>query len=297
MKVLVKIFYDRFYRLLVKFRLIRNKIFYVEGKKVFFHRIKDNNLLINISINGFESHENEVIKLIKNYHWDLNEFYDIGSNVGHYSSIVSLYHKNTRVVAVEPFPLNANYIKDLKYNNQFSFEIEEKAVDSASGMIKKFYFPVSKKSSKLPGTGTLINSFKGSGGIFNDLPYEEVEVETISLDDLIGQSSKSSLIKIDCEGNEFNILHNSKLLERDNVDFIVEIMINDNDKNDIFKIMQDNGFNGFLITNAGLVREDRALTLPKPNRQDRTLWRNHFFTKKPLSEIKIFSELHYNYWI
>jgi FkbM family methyltransferase len=297
MKVLVKIFYDRFYRLLVKFRLIRNKIFYVEGKKVFFHRIKDNNLLINISINGFESHENEVIKLIKNYHWDLNEFYDIGSNVGHYSAIVSLYHENTRVIAVEPFPLNVSYIKELKYNNQFSFEIEEKAVDSASGRIKKFYFPVSKNSSKLPGTGTLINTFKGSGGIFNDLPFEEVEVETVSLDDLIGQSSMSALIKIDCEGNEFNILNNSKLLERDNVDFIVEIMINDSDKSDVFKIMKDNGFKGFLITNAGLVREERALTLPKPNRQDRTLWRNHFFTKKPLSEIKNFSELHYNYWI
>ena len=297
MKVLVKIFYDRFYRLLVKFRLIRNKIFYVEGKKVFFHRIKDNNLLINISINGFERHENEVIKLIKNYHWDLNEFYDIGSNVGHYSAIVSLYHENTRVIAVEPFPLNVSYIKELKYNNQFSFEIEEKAVDSASGRIKKFYFPVSKNSSKLPGTGTLINTFKGSGGIFNDLPFEEVEVETVSLDDLIGQSSMSALIKIDCEGNEFNILNNSKLLERDNVDFIVEIMINDSDKSDVFKIMKDNGFKGFLITNAGLVREERALTLPKPNRQDRTLWRNHFFTKKPLSEIKNFSELHYNYWI
>jgi FkbM family methyltransferase len=297
MKVLVKIFYDRFYRLLVKFRLIRNKIFYVEGKKVFFHRIKDNNLLINISINGFESHENEVIKLIKNYHWDLNEFYDIGSNVGHYSAIVSLYHENTRVIAVEPFPLNVSYIKELKYNNQFSFEIEEKAVDSASGRIKKFYFPVSKNSSKLPGTGTLINTFKGSGGIFNDLPFEEVEVETVSLDDLIGQSSMSALIKIDCEGNEFNILNNSKLLERDNVDFIVEIMINDNDKSDVFKIMKDNGFKGFLITNAGLVREERALTLPKPNRQDRTLWRNHFFTKKPLSEIKNFSKSHYNYWI
>ena len=297
MNALIKIFYDRLFRLLVKYKLIKNKIFYIEGKKVLFHRIKDNNLLINISINGFESHENEVIKLIKNYHWDLDEFYDIGSNVGHYSSIVSLYHKNTKILAVEPFPLNANYIRELKTNNQFSFEVLEKAVDSVSVLIKKFYFPVSKMSSKLPGTGTLINSFKGSGGIFNDLPYEEVEVETISLDDLIGQSSKSSLIKIDCEGNEFNILNNSKLLDRDNVDFIVEIMINDDDKNDIFNIMKSHNFKGFLITNAGLIREDRALTLPKPSRNDRTQWRNHLFTKKPLSEIKIFSESHYGYWI
>ena len=297
MRTLLKILYDKLFRLFVKFKLIRNKIFYVKDKKVFFHRIKDNNLLINISINGFESHENEVIKLIKNYHWSLEEFYDIGSNVGHYASIVNLFHENTSVTAVEPFPLNANYIRELKANNDFSFAIVEKAVDHHSGEIKKFFFPVSKKSSKLPGTGTLINSFKGSGGIFNDLPYKEIKVETISLDDLIGQSSKNSLIKIDCEGNEYNILNKSKILERDNVDFIVEIMINDLDKNDIFYVMKKHGFNGYLITNAGLVREDRPLTLPKPNRHDRTQWRNHFFTKKPLSEIENFSKSHYGYWI
>ena len=297
MRTLLKIFYDKLFRLLVKLKLIRNKTFHVKGKEVIFHSISDNNLLINISINGFESHENEVIKLVKNYHWNLEEFYDVGSNVGHYATIVSLFHENTSVTAVEPFPLNANYIRELKVKNDFSLEVVEKAVDEYSDEIKKFFFPVSKKSSRLPGTGTLINSFKGSGGIFNDLPFKEVKVKTITLDDLIGRSSKSSLVKIDCEGNEFNILNKSKILERDNVDFIVEIMINDDDKNEIFHVMKKNGFNGYLITNAGLVREDRPLTLPKPNRHDRTQWRNHFFTKKPLSEIENFSKSHYDYWI
>jgi len=163
MRTLLKIFYDKLFRLLVKLKLIRNKTFHVKGKEVIFHSISDNNLLINISINGFESHENEVIKLVKNYHWNLEEFYDVGSNVGHYATIVSLFHENTSVTAVEPFPLNANYIRELKVKNDFSFEVVEKAVDEYSDEIKKFFFPVSKKSSKLPGTGTLINSFKGSG--------------------------------------------------------------------------------------------------------------------------------------
>ena len=61
--------------------------------------------------------------------------------------------------------------------------------------------------------------------------------------------------------------------------------------------MEENDYNGFLITNAGLVSESRPLTLPKPDRNNRTLWRNHFFTKKSISEIKKFSIEHYGYWI
>jgi FkbM family methyltransferase len=292
-----KIIYNRLYKILIEYRVIRTKCFIVNNKRILFHSIGKNNLLKNISIFGFESHENEVIKLVKNYHWDLDCFYDIGSNVGHYAVIASLYHEKSDVIAVEPFPLNAQYIKRLKDNNDMQFSLVQRAVDSISNKEKEFYFPISKSSSKLPGTGTLINTFKGSGGIFNSLPFKTVKVKTISLDDLVQYCHGSALIKIDCEGNEFNILNGSSTLAKDNVDFIVEIMINDNDKNDIFNLMKKHGYNGFLITNAGLVLENRALTLPKPDRNDRTLWRNHFFTKKSVSEIEKFSIEHYGYWI
>ncbi len=297
MKILLKLIKNRLFRLLIEFGLVRSKKFNVNGKEITFHNIKDNNLLKSIAIHGFETHENEVIKLIKNYHWNLNCFYDIGSNVGHYSVIANLYHKDAYVCAVEPFPLNAMYIRKLKSDNKLSFNIVQKAVDCSIGEVKTFYFPVSKSSSKLPGTGTLINSFKGSGGIFKELPFKTVEVETITLDCLMQNCNENALVKIDCEGNEFNILNNASILNRNNVDFIVEIMINDVDKQDVFNVMKNHGYNGFLITNAGLVYEDRALTLPKPERNDRTLWRNHFFTKKPISEIRKFSEINYNYWI
>ena len=85
------------------------------------------------------------------------------------------------------------------------------------------------------------------------------------------------------------ILKFSSVLERENVDFIIEIMINDSDKNEVFDLMIEHGYNGYLITNAGLIKESRPLTPPRHDRVDRTLWRNHFFTKKPISEIKNFS--------
>jgi FkbM family methyltransferase len=292
-----KIIFNKIYRVFINYGIVRNKYFQVNDKKILFHSLRKNNLLKNICIYGFESHENEVIKLIKNYHWDLDYFFDIGSNIGHYAAIACAYHKKSEVIAVEPFPLNAEYIRQLKNNNDMKFTIVQRAVDSISDQEKTFYFPISKGSSKLPATGTLINSFKGSGGIFNSLPFKTVEVKTISLDDLVQSCNGNALIKIDCEGNEFNILNGSATILKDNVDFIVEIMINDNDKNELFTLMEDNGYNGYLITNAGLVKENRPLTLPKPDRNDRTLWRNHFFTKKSVSEIKKFSIEHYGYWI
>ena len=81
------------------------------------------------------------------------------------------------------------------------------------------------------------------------------------------------------------------------IDFILEIMINDSDKNELFDLMMEHDFNGFLITNSGLVHENRALTLPNPNHNNRTLWKNHFFTKKSLEEIKEFSINYYGYSI
>lgn len=289
--------FARLYRVLIDYKLIRKKKFIVNGKTVIFHSIYKNNLLKGISISGFESHENEVINLVKNYSWDLEYFYDIGSNVGHYSVIASIYQEQTNVVAVEPFELNAEYIMKLKDQNNLDFKLVQRAVDSISDEEKTFYFPVSKKSSKLPGTGTLINTFKGSGGVYDSLPFKTSKVQTISLDDLTKDCDGNMLIKIDCEGNELNILNSSLLLARNNVDFIVEMMINDNDKNELFSLMEENDYNGFLITNAGFVSESRPLTLPKPDRNNRTLWRNHFFTKKSISEIKKFSIEHYGYWI
>ena len=36
------------------------------------------------------------------------------------------------------------------------------------------------------------------------------------------------------------------------------------------------------MTNKGLIKEFKPLTIPKPKiKSSRTIWRNHFFTKKP----------------
>ena len=287
-----------FYRKAMELGLIRSKTFWINGKSVVFNNLNESNLLKEIALNGFESYENEVVTLIKNYPWEICTFFDIGANIAFYSILTELYHPATKIVAVEPFPKNIEYIKTVKRKNKLNFELVERAIDKSTGKIKTFYFPTAKNSSKLASSSSLINSFEGTDGIFKNLPFETVKVETATLDTIVRPNEGPCLIKLDCEGNELPILESSTtILERNDVDFIIEIMINDSDKHDVFSIMKKHGYTGFLITNAGLVNEERPLTFPYPERKNRTIWKNHFFTKKDISEIEKVSKNYFGYWI
>jgi len=166
------------------------------------------------------------------------------------------------------------------------------------------YYPVSKSSSRLSSSASLINSFKGTDGVYGNLPYKTIAVKTATLPTLIGSNISSALVKLDCEGSELEILQaSSSVLERPNVDFIIEIMINDKDKHDMYKLMKGYGYDAYLITSAGFIREDRPLTLPSQDRYDtykgykRTIWKNHFFTKRDPNAIKEASLRLYGYYI
>ena len=87
------------------------------------------------------------------------------------------------------------------------------------------------------------------------------------------------------------------MLANSDVDVIVEIGLADEDKKQVYALMLDNGFTSYLLSHAGLVRETRPLTFPFPTRTNRTIWRNHLFTKKSVSEIRGLSLSSYGHWI
>ena len=84
------------------------------------------------------------------------------------------------------------------------------------------------------------------------------------------------------------------------VDFLIENLINDKNKESLFNFLKSVGFNAYLLTNAGLIYEERPLTLPKPYSDSstgslRTLWKDHFFTKKNTSEVNQLNKKIYKY--
>lgn len=288
----------RLYRHSVSSGLVKQKSFSINGKSIVLKNLSESKLLQEIALNGYESYEGEVVALIKHYPWKIGAFFDVGANIGFYSILAELFHPGIKVVAIEPFPRNIAYIENLKRENSLSFELIGKAIDKSPTDKKTLYFPTAKNSSRLASSASLINSFKGTSGIFNHLPYETVEVLTTTLSSIVAPHKEPCLVKLDCEGNELSILGSSQsVLERKDVDFIIEIMINDADKHEVFRLMKDLGYHGFLITNAGLVHEDRPLTFPYPDKKNRTIWKNHFFTRRSVSEIRSFSEACYGYSI
>jgi hypothetical protein len=82
--------------------LIRKNNFMVNGRSILLTNINKSNLLKEITLNGFESYENEVVTLIKNYPWKIGVFVDVGSNIGFYSMLTEIYHQDVKVIAVEP---------------------------------------------------------------------------------------------------------------------------------------------------------------------------------------------------
>ena len=290
---------NRIRRAAVNANIIKNTNILINGKRIKFNNIGHSNLLKEIAINGPNSFEPELVRLIQNYPFKLKTFIDGGANVGLYSAIAyTSYSNETEIIAIEPFPNNVNYINGLKILNDLEFTLIDKALHSQSGKPFMLYYPIAKTSSKLSSSASLINSFQGTDGIYSHLPAKEISVNTITLEDVLFKKKYPALIKLDCEGNELPILQASKkILSGNETDFIIEIMIKDKDKHDIFNLMKSYSYDAYLITSAGLVKEDRPLTLPYYNNSNRTCWKNHYFTKRPIEKIKEFSTNVYNYWI
>ena len=275
----------------------------VANKNIIFHNAKDSSLVEQIALHGVGGHEYELGQLIQSYPFEFKTFIDAGANIGFYSVLSRCaFGSKIDVAAIEAFPNNIQYMEDLKKNNDIEFDIFPNALAEISGEDREFYVPLTHRSSKLPPAASLVNNFEGTSAIYNSDKFKTIQVKTVSLSDVLAHYQPPYLVKIDIEGYELPVLQSIKeeLKNRDDIDMIVEIMINDSDKTDIFDLLVECGYRGYLITNAGLVAEDRPLTLPYYNRhqkKQRTCWKNHYFTKKPEEQIKELSIEQFGYFV
>ncbi len=290
---------------LIESGALRSKKIRVKDRDILFPDLSNSNLLKEIAFGGYKTFEGEVVTLIEQYPWRIDRFIDTGANIGFFSILASVaFNRDVEIIAVEPFPANIEYLKKIKRLNGLDFKLVEKALDRADGRDATMYYPVASNSSKLASSASLSNSFEGTDGIYKKLPYKTVNVTTTTLPLIAGDDARDTLIKLDCEGNELNILGTSDaLLKRRNVDLIVEIGLNDQDKEKTYNLMKSYGYDAYLLTNAGFVREDRPLTLPYSPEQNEyrdytgTQWKSHFFTKRDPREVKEASLKLYGFYI
>lgn len=141
---------------------------------------------------------------------------DIGANCGVATIILAKQNPETIVYSFEPHIPSFNLLeKNVKVNNLTNVKAFNLAVSDVSGKtIKLFHSPIcSGGNTTCSDPNTFVSHFDYDFKSQNKL-YIESEIKTISLDDIISNNNIESidLLKIDCEGAEFEILYNSKSL-------------------------------------------------------------------------------------
>lgn len=281
-------------RALVDGNLVRQAEFSVGGRKIVYSPIRHQSRLLDQLVDqGIWSYEPELSRFILDNPLGYDHFIDGGAHVALFSIIAECSKKYRSVVAIEASPATAAYIRGIKQRNRLSFGLHECALGESEG----------RTTFEIPDTGYVMPSHSALtiSDLYQEQTKKTVEIAVRPLQDFV--ETGRTLIKLDCEGAEEAILKAALpgLRARDDVDFVIEIMINDTNKDAVFALMREAGYAAYLMTNAGLVREDRALTLPlqgdipKPGKS-RTGWRNHLFSKAPPAEIASVSHRLYGYF-
>ena len=218
---------------------------------------------------------------------------DAGAYFGYFSIYFDKYQKDSKVIAFEADNDNFEMLKNFISSNNSNVKAFNKAVGDSSGEIS-FYKPTYIGTTKYPTHGQIGDPSKDDNNLYKDKKYIERTVEMVSLRDIINEFAQGrTLLKLDIEGYEEKALRSAEnqLKELKDLDLIVEIMINDINTKDVFSFLRDCGYSAYLMTNAGLIAEDRPLVLPRANQNPhdgklRTLWKNHFFSKRSAEETK-----------
>ncbi len=275
--------------------LTRQAAFEVGGRRLVYEPIRRQSRLLDQLIDqGLWSYEPELAHFIFANPFGYERFVDGGAHIALFSTIAECSGKYRSVTAIEASPATAAYIRAFKQRNSLVFDLHECALGNDEGARLTF---------EIPETGYVMPSHSALSisDLYREQTKRKIEVASRPLKDFIAPGR--TLVKLDCEGAEEAILKAALGLLRDrgDIDLIIEIMINDANKQTVFELMRQAGFDAYLMTNGGLVREDRPLTLPiqgpipKPG-ASRTGWRNHLFTKAPEERVKGVSTALYGYF-
>ena len=274
--------------------LIRHATFAIGSRQIVFAPIRRQSRLIDQLVDhGIWSYESELSHFVFANPFGYEHFVDGGAHVALFSTLAECSGTYSDITAIEASPATAAYIRDFKQSNGLSFSLQECALGASVGRL----------TFEIPETGYVMPSHSALSvsDLYREQSKRKIEVASWPLTEFL--KAGRTLVKLDCEGAEETILKAAldALTGRNDIDLIIEIMINDINKQTVFELMRGAGYDAYLMTNAGLVREDRPLTLPvqgvrpKPG-SSRTGWRNHLFTKAPPAEVKRVSLALYGYF-
>ena len=161
---------------------------------------------------------------------------DIGANVGVFTVWAAALVPRGRVLAVEPSPaMYASLEENVARNNLANVATLRIAVSHSAGRRMLF--------ARGPGARNTVFEADNYGSQFSRLQ----EVDTLSLDDLFATCGvgRCALLKLDCEGSEYDILLNSSADTIERIDAMAveyHIGLNVHGPDDLHGFLTQNGF-------------------------------------------------------
>ena len=125
--------------------------------------------------------------------------FDIGAHTGNRSK--AMLNNGAKVIALEPQVFFANYLRE-KFKKNGNFTLLEAGVSAENGIA------ILKTSSLFPTISTLSSSWENliKSKLSDEVYDQEVEIKTITLNQLIADYGVPSFCKIDIEGHEYEVI-------------------------------------------------------------------------------------------
>ena len=159
---------------------------------------------------------------IDDYNFDSIDFkdgdvvIDIGGNIGTVSIYLAKKYPFLKIYAFEPVKQNyENFLKNIELNN------------INKDIIKVFNLAITKDRRDViltspfnnSGASNIYNNFRGSGNIILN---NDISIKSITFDDIFSNNniSKCKLLKIDCEGAEYEILYSANVENLKNCEYM-----------------------------------------------------------------------------
>lgn len=185
---------------------------------------------------------------------------DVGANIGYYSLIAAAANPSAKVISFEP-AANANArLRHHAKMNAFPNIIAESLIVSDDSRPTSFFLPRGAEIGQV-----LAASTKRGWADATD----EVILPSISLDEYKRSRGleRIDLVKMDCEFHEREVLEGMKdILKEDRPDLLMEVLFYESDgvkgqfnysqAAEIERILLDNGYNFYLISESALIRMD-----------------------------------------
>ncbi len=168
---------------------------------------------------------------------------DVGANIGYYALMESaLVGSNGTVYAIEPSPPNFKVLNEnIEINKPGNIQTYNLAVGDICGKAQMY---ISNKSnwSRLTDRG------------LPDYITEKIEVELVTVDNFIKDKLAPSMIRMDVEGYEINILRGmTETLKNTNIKIFVELhphLMKMEEIEEFFNILEQNNYNiGYCFLN------------------------------------------------